>query len=128
MGLPVRLPETVSTIGVGSPSERRGMWRATRVTSDTQQKSVDVQMPKRREGLIERELPEELILYDPETDCAFLLNRTSAAIWDLCDGQSALRQIAEQIAPRFSAPPEKVVEDVRATIERFHRDRLLVPG
>ncbi len=98
------------------------------MTSDTQQKSVDIQMPKRREGLIERELPEELILYDPETDRAFLLNHTSAAIWDLCDGESALRQIVEQIAPCFSAPLEKVVEDVKATIERFHRDRLLVPG
>ena len=98
------------------------------MTSDTQQKSADIQMPKRREGLIERELPEELILYDPETDRAFLLNRTSAAIWDLCDGQNALRQIVEQIASCFSAPAEKVVEDVRATIERFHSDGLLVPG
>ena len=77
---------------------------------------------------MERELPQEMILYDPETDRAFLLNHTSAAIWDLCDGQNALRQIAEQIATCFSAPAEKVVEDVRATIERFHRDRLLVPG
>ena len=90
--------------------------------------SLNVQMPKRREGLIERELPEELILYDPETARAFLLNRTSAAIWDLCDGQIALRQIAEQIASCFSAPTEKVIEDVRATMECFHRDRLLVPG
>ncbi len=126
MGL--RLRETASAIGVGSPSERRDMWGTTRVTSDTHQKSVDVEMPKRREGLIERELPRELILYDPETDRAFLLNRTSAAIWDLCDGQSALRQIVEQIAPCFAAPQEKVAEDVKATIELFHRDRLLVPG
>ena len=85
-------------------------------------------MPKRREGLIERELTKELILYDPETDRAFLLNHTSAAIWDLCDGQNAVQQISEQLTTCFTAPVEKVWEDVRATIERFHRDRLLVSG
>ena len=92
---------------------------------DTQPKSVDRQTPKRREGLIERELQEELMLYDPETDRAFLLNRTSAAIWDLCDGQNTAQEISEQLTTCFSAPAEKVAEDVRATIERFHRDRLL---
>ena len=109
------------------PEKLRAICEVRRVTTGSQQNVMDVQMPKRRDGLIERELPEELILYDPEIDRAFLLNHTSTAIWDLCDGQSALRQIAEQIALCFSAPAEKVVEDVRATIERFHRDRLLAP-
>ena len=98
------------------------------MTNDKQPKSVDTQMPKRRDGLIERELPAELILYDPVTDRAFLLNRTSAAIWDLCDGKNATQQISEQLASHFGATVEKVVEDVRTTIERFRRDRLLVPG
>lgn len=128
MGLPVSLRETASTIGVGNPSERRDMWRTTRVTSETQQKTADMQMPKRREGLIERELPEELILYDPETDRAFLLNRTSAAIWDLCDGQHSAEQIAREIAEHLSAPLTKVVEDVQQTIARLQRNRALVPS
>ena len=98
------------------------------MTNDNQPKSVDTHMPKRRDGLIERELPTELILYDPETDRAFLLNRTSAAIWDLCDGQNAAQQISEQLASHFGATTEKVEEDVRTTIERFRRDRLLVHG
>ncbi len=85
-------------------------------------------MPKRRAGVIERELLTELVLYDPETDSAFLLNHVSAAIWRLCDGQDALRQVAEQIATCFGIPLETAVEDLTATIERFHRDRLLVPG
>lgn len=85
-------------------------------------------MPKRRDGLIERELPEELILYDPETDRAFLLNRTSAAVWDLCDGHNAAQQIGDELTRCFGGPAENVVGDVTTTIERLRRDRLLVPG
>ena len=95
------------------------------MTSDTQQKSVDVQMPKRREGLIERELPEELVLYDPATDWAFLLNRMSAAIWDLCDGQHSTTQIAEQIAMHCGVPVGRVLEDAASTIARFEDKHLL---
>lgn len=108
--------------------EGRYTGRVIRVTNETQEKHVDTQLPRRRSGLVERELPAELILYDPETDRAFLLNRTSAAIWDLCDGQNAIQQIGEELTSHFGATAKKVVEDVEATIERFRHDKLLVPG
>ena len=91
----------------------------------SQGKSVDVQMPKRREGLVERELPDELILYDPETDRAFLLNHTSAAVWDLCNGQSPKEEIAEALVRHLGAPAETAGEHVRGTIDRFGRNGLL---
>lgn len=85
----------------------------------------DGRVPERRDGLIERELPDALILYDPHADRVFLLNCVSAAIWDLCDGECSQEQIAEEIAQQFAAPPDEVLEDVERTITRFRQDGLL---
>ena len=96
------------------------------MTNDTQPKSADMQMPRRRSDLIERELPAELILYDPENDRAFLLNRTSAAIWDLCDGQHSADRIAGQIALHCDVAVKTVLQDVNESIARFIDQALLV--
>ena len=96
-----------------------------RVTTGNQQNLTDVQVPKRRDGIVERELPDELILYDPKTDCAFLLNHLSAAIWDLCDGQHTPGGITAKLAGFFAAPQAKVLADVRETIARFRVDGLI---
>ena len=81
--------------------------------------------PLRRARLIERELPEELILYDPDTDRIFLLNRVSAAIWDLCDGRMSPSQMARDLARSFDAPVSAILEDVRETIARFDSNGIL---
>ena len=81
--------------------------------------------PQRREGLVERELPGELILYDPESDRAFLLNHVSAAIWDLCNGERTQRQIVDQLAEGFGAPLAEISPDVSHTIRRLRGDGLL---
>ena len=83
------------------------------------------QIPRRRDDLIERELPEELILYDPENDRAFLLNRVAALIWDLCDGNNSVEMIADQIATMFTNPVKQIHDDVRSFIGKYLREGLL---
>lgn len=95
---------------------------------DRVEQHSDGRVPERRKGLIERKLPDELILYDPETDHAFLLNHVSGAIWELCDGQNTAQEISEQLASCFNVSLEILAEDVKTTLERFRRDRLLVAG
>ena len=99
-----------------------------RMVSKAATVSLNAPMPKRRAGLIERELPQELILYDPQADRAFLLNYTSAAIWDLCDGHNSTQEIAAQIARHYDASERRVLEDVERTVTRFARDKLLEAG
>ncbi len=79
----------------------------------------------RRSGIVERELPTELILYDPEGDRAFLLNRVSAAIWDMCDGRQSAEQMAAEIADLFAEASDTVLEDVTRTIARLVDDGLV---
>jgi len=82
-------------------------------------------MHRRREGLYERELPGELILYDPECDRAFLLNRSAAVVWDLCDGVTSVEQIAREISASFGIPPERALEDAQTTVVNLEREGLL---
>ena len=72
--------------------------------------------PRRRMGLVARALPDELVLYAPETDRAYLLNQVSAAIWEMCNGQNSLWEIAHEIAARYSAPMEEAAVNVEATV------------
>lgn len=56
-------------------------------------------LPKARsEGIITREIDGELLIYDRARDQAHCLNETAAAVWKLCDGQSGIQEISEQLA------------------------------
>lgn len=48
-----------------------------------------------QKDLLIRELKDEVILYDAATKRAHCLNRTAAAVWRLCDGQTNVTEIAQ---------------------------------
>ncbi len=59
---------------------------------------VQQQMPAaRREGLLVRELNDEMLVYDLHWHKAHCLNSTAALIWKYCDGQSSESDIARII-------------------------------
>ena len=89
------------------------------MTGSGQHNSPDLQMPARREGLIERELENELILYDPGSDRAYLLNQVSAAIWDMCDGRMSVSRMAEEIAQHFAIPIEQALDDLHSALSQL---------
>lgn len=77
----------------------------------------------RTEGLVVRELPEEVLVYDLGTHKAMCLNRTAALVWKNCDGRKDVAAIARALGAEFGVP---VAEDVvRFALERLSRDRLL---
>jgi hypothetical protein len=84
--------------------------------------------PLRRPGLVERELPDELVLYDPESDRAWLLNRTTAAVWDLADGETPAAAIAAELADALGVSLARAREDVADTVRRLVSEGVLVPG
>src|SRR4051812_32621066 len=64
----------------------------------------------RRDGLVLRELPEELLIYDTETHEAHCLNATAAFVWKQCDGATAATEIADRATAAFkTAMDEEVV-------------------
>lgn len=70
---------------------------------------TDQIIPRARErGLIVRELEEETIVYELETDRAHCLNPISATVWKHCDGRTTVSEIADILR---ATQPSPVGED-----------------
>ncbi|MFN2468782.1 MAG: PqqD family protein [Gaiellaceae bacterium] len=63
----------------------------------------------RKDGLVVRELPDEILVYDLEKHEAHCLNETAAAVWNHCDGETSPSEIGFRLARQFATP---VDEDV----------------
>ncbi len=84
----------------------------------------DNRPPKaRREQIIVRELPEEVLVYDLARDKAHCLNHSAAAIWKKCDGQTTPAGIAKALAKELGSPLDERV--VWLALEQLGRDHLL---
>jgi hypothetical protein len=77
----------------------------------------------RREGLVIQEMPEEVLVYDTNTNKAHCLNQTAAFIWKACDGSNSVRDISKLVADEFGGA---VSDDfVWLAIDQFNKDNLL---
>lgn len=75
----------------------------------------------RREGIISKEVEEELLVYDRTRDKAHCLNESAAAIWKGCDGHTSPAEIAVSLAKEHGvAVDEQVVWLALAELRRSH--------
>lgn len=63
----------------------------------------------RREELVIQELPDEVLVYDLRQHKAHMLNQTAAFVWNHCDGQTTVAEMAAMLEREFEKP---VSEDV----------------
>ncbi len=49
----------------------------------------------RTTGLVVQEVPNEVLVFDMETNEAHCLNETAAMVWKYCDGETSVAKIAE---------------------------------
>lgn len=80
----------------------------------------------RRERLILRDLPEELLVYDLDRHRATCLNRTASVVFRLCDGTRSVTDIARAAKREIGVPADEAL--VRLAIDRLRRAHLLEPG
>jgi hypothetical protein len=78
----------------------------------------------RHEGLVIRELPDELLVYDTETHEAHCLNDTAAFVWKHCDGETSVPEIATALSGEFKTKIEDEV--VWMSLEDLWKRQLLV--
>ena len=74
----------------------------------------------RKAGLIIKELDDEVLVYDLESDKAHCLNQTAARVWQHCDGKrtvSQLRRLMEKEAGSFI--PEELIWLALDQLEQF---------
>ncbi len=82
-------------------------------------------IPKRSEGIQQRDLVDGCMLLDQERAVAFALNVTASLMWSHCDGQHTIEEIAKIIAETSSLPADHIIEDVKQTFKNFHAHGLL---
>ncbi len=64
----------------------------------------------RKEGLVIQEMPEEVLVYDLDTNKAHCLNQTAAFVWKSCDGRNSVADITKLVGDDSgSAVPEDLV-------------------
>ena len=63
----------------------------------------------RTTGLVIQDVPDEVLVYDMETNKAHCLNKTAAMVWKSCNGTRSVSQIAEFVGAQSG---EKVADDL----------------
>jgi hypothetical protein len=87
------------------------------------ERTVRARPKARAEGLVVRELAEEVLVYDLDTHKAVCLNGSAAAVWRLCDGRRTAADIRRAIEKQTGGPiPE---EFVWFALEQLGKDKLL---
>ncbi len=78
----------------------------------------------RKDNLIVRELPDETLVYDLDNNKAHCLNQTAARIWQHCDGQTSISELAAHLTPDgvATAAHEQVVW---LALKQLTKDHLL---
>ena len=84
----------------------------------------DPQKPVARQtGLVVQEMPDEVLVYDMDTNKAHCLNRSAALVWRSCDGTNSISDITRQFEANGAG---KVTEDfVWLAIDQLHENGLL---
>ena len=69
-------------------------------------------LPKARsEGIISKEVEDELLIYDCVRDRAHCLNKMAVAVWNLCDSRRSVPELTRAVSEVLGAPvPEIVIQ------------------
>lgn len=80
----------------------------------------------RRDNLVVQEVKDEILIYDLDKAKAFCLNKTSALVWQACDGNKSIGEIGESVSRKLkSAVSEDVVW---LALEQLKKENLLENG
>ncbi len=81
-------------------------------------------MPRaRQDELVVEELPDETLVYDLKRHKANCLNRTAALVWQHCDGQTSVADVAALLEEQLATPTDEAV--VWMALDRLGRAHLL---
>ncbi|HEX5734970.1 MAG TPA: PqqD family protein [Blastocatellia bacterium] len=77
----------------------------------------------RRDGLLVREMNEEMLVYDLQRHKAHCLNRPAALVWGHCDGKASVAEVARLVGEKIGTPLDE--ETIRHALTQLDRAALL---
>jgi hypothetical protein len=80
----------------------------------------------RKEGLLVRDLGDEVVVYEVESHRGHSLNRTATLVWRASDGKKTVAGIAAQLGRELGVPADEPL--VRFALQKLREARLLEPG
>ena len=88
--------------------------------------SSEANRPRACDGVVTFPLDDDLVLCQESDGQTFVVNRTGAFIWSLCDGSQTRPEIAQSVADTFGIPDEQASKDVDELLDALQRAGLLV--
>jgi hypothetical protein len=79
-----------------------------------------------REGLLEQQVGDELVVYDVKESVACGLNATAAAVWRLADGSRTVPELAESLRDQIGDLADEDL--VMITLDRLDEQGLIADG
>lgn len=76
-------------------------------------------VPAPRPEVLDLDIGDGVILYDPEPSLVHHLNASAAEIWRRCDGRSPVSAVATDLAVKYGVSIEQMGKQVRLAIRRF---------
>jgi glycerol-3-phosphate O-acyltransferase len=73
--------------------------------------------PRAQENVIGRSIEKEAVLVLPQRGEIKVVNEVGALIWQLCDGQHSVAQIAETVCQQYDVTPEQAERDTCAFLD-----------
>lgn len=77
----------------------------------------------RHKGIIRKEVDGELLVYDLERNKAHCLNPTAALVWNLCDGQTNISELAISLSKTLGTRLDETV--IQLALKQLSADHLL---
>jgi len=77
----------------------------------------------RNEGLVIQEMPDEVLVFDMETNKAHCLNETAAFVWKACDGNNSVADITKLFGNKSGNPVDENL--VWLAIDQLNERKLL---
>jgi len=74
---------------------------------------------KQAEDVIWRRIGDDIVVIKDDGQSTHILNKTAALIWELCDGQRGIDEIAAGLYERYDVSLEEARVDTRETIENL---------
>ena len=84
--------------------------------------------PKRCVDLVDREVDGERVLLDEANGRIHRLNATAAFIWERCDGDTEVEELAAALADEFGRSAQEVRPDVEVLLRQLESLGLLEEG
>lgn len=71
------------------------------------------------EGVLEQLVDDEMIVFSPDAETYFTLNRSAREVWELADGTKSIGEITIELARRYEVEPDSLLQDVTNIVASF---------